>query len=179
MQEDLLCRGGACLRPTRKNIRLQGYDYSQNGAYFITICTEDRKALFGEIVVGAGLVSARMELSNAGKMIEDVLVNTTEIFGCILDKYIVMPNHIHCIVMIDRAETSPAPTIGDLVCAFKSKATVEYINGVKSSCYPSFNRRLWQRNYHDRIIRNEAEYLRIWQYIDENPLRWDEDEYYL
>ena len=166
--------------PVRKNIRLKDYDYSQNGAYFITICTQDRLKIFGEVFVGAGLVPARVKLNNAGKMIERVYLETMSSFNdVIFNNYAIMPNHFHCIISIQRAETSSAPTsVNNIVQVFKSKTTVDYINGVKLGLYPPFNKRLWQRNYYDCIIRNEEEYRAMWQYIDENPARWTEDCYY-
>lgn len=166
----------------RRSIRLKAFDYSQNGAYFITVCTQDRANLFGEVVVGADLVSAHMQLSNAGKMVEDVLIKTIGSFDVLdLNKYIIMPNHIHCVIFIYGADTRSAPTrtVSETIQAFKSITTVEYINGVKSGLYPPFNRRIWQRNYYDRIIRDEDEYRRVCLYIDENPAEWTKDEYFV
>jgi len=101
--------------PVRKNIRLKDYDYSQNGAYYITICTQDRINLFGDVIVGADLVSARVELNNAGQMIERVYSETVSSFDCIVpENYIIMPNHFHFILSIqrdaERADTRSAPT---------------------------------------------------------------------
>ena len=158
---------------------MKEYDYSQNGAYFITICTKDRAHLFGE-VVGADLVSARMELNHAGHMIENILFETVHSFDdMIVDKYIIMPNHFHCIIVTSRADTRSAPTkaVTAVVQAFKSKTTLAYIRGVKSGTLPPFSKYVWQRNYHDHIIRDENDYLRIWKYIDENPIKWADDEY--
>ena len=168
----------------RQSIRLRGYDYSSNGMYYITICTQDREPLFGEIVSGADLVSV-CHLNGVGKMVVNIYNQVISSFPFIeSEKYIIMPNHIHCIVCIDksaRADTRSAPTItvSKIIQEFKSKTTVEYIKGVKSEIYPPFNKRIWQRNYYERIIRSEEEHLRIWQYIDENPLKWKEDKYYL
>jgi len=171
----------------RHSTRLKNYDYSSNGMYFVTICTQDRAMLFGE-VVGADLVSAQVCLSDAGKMIESLYQQITESFPDVTSgKYIVMPNHIHCILKIlnagaDRADTRSAPTatnaISSILQTFKSKTTVEYIRGVKFGQYPPFNKRIWQRNYYDHIIRDETDLQRIWKYIDENPAKWAEDEYY-
>jgi len=168
---------------------LKDYDYSQNGAYYITICTQDRHNLFGGVIVGADLVSARVELNEAGKMIERVYAEIISSHdGFESDKYIIMPNHSHCILFINRADTSRADTrsaptgtatVGDVVEAFKSKTTVEYISGVKSGKYPPFNKKIWQRNYYEHIIRDEKDYNIKWQYIGENPARWVEDDYYI
>jgi len=161
--------------------RLKDYDYSASGKYFVTICTQDRALLFGEVTVGAGLVSALMIMNDAGEMIERIYVETINSFENVaIDKYIVMPNHFHGTIMIkddQRADTKPDPTIGDILSAFKSKTTSEYIKGVKTGLYPQFNKRIWQRNYYEHVIRNDADYQARWQYIDENPARWTEDEY--
>ena len=171
------------------------------------MCTQDRKISFGE-VVGADLVSARenpndiarenlknvpyVKLNNAGQIIERIYTETISSFkNVVSDNYIIMPNHIHCIISIHRAEpiqradTRSAPTepetktICEIAQAFKSKTTVEYINGVKSGLYKTFNKRIWQRNYYEHIIRNEEEYRNICKYINENPQKWEQDKFYL
>ena len=156
--------------PRRKNIRLKDYNYRQNGAYFITICAKDRLNLFGEIV-GAALAppdnTSKICLTECGKNvkthIESLHKHYDEIF---IDKYIIMPNHIHMIIVINTGGASAAPTLGNLVRGFKAGASRE--------CGFS----LWQRSYYDYIIRNEDDYLRIWKYIDENPANWTLDKYF-
>jgi len=162
----------------RRSIRLKGYDYSSSGSYYITICTQDRENLFGD-VVGADSISALMELNHAGKMIETIYNETIDSYKNITsDIYIIMPNHLHCIISISRADIESAPTIGDVMQSFKRNTTIKYINGVKSGIYPPFNKRIWQRDYYEHIIRDEEEYNQKWRYIDENPARWREDEFY-
>ena len=297
-------------RHHRRSIRLKGYDYSQAGAYFITICTQDRACLFGKVVNG------EMRLNDAGRMVLAEWNMLPERFPhVVLDAFVVMPNHVHGIVVItnpatdDTATTAPtivgtglvpapnagtmgavpdagtmgavpnagtmgavpddgamgaapdagamgaapdagtmgaapddgamgavpdagtmgaapdtgattrvaptaativgtglvpapddgattrvaptvgdivaptvgdivAPTVGDIVGAFKSRVTVEYIRGVKTSGWPPFRGRLWQRNYYEHIIRNEIELNKIRQYIINNPLNWEKDDNY-
>ena len=89
-----------------------------------------------------------------------------------------MPNHFHGIIALERADMESAPTLPMIIQSFKRNTTIEYIRGVKSGLYPPFNKRIWQRNYYERVIRDEDEYLQVWQYIEENPARWTEDEYY-
>jgi len=108
--------------PKRKNIRLKDYDYSQNNAYFVTICTQNRQCLFGA----------------------DVGSPLQQIIGW-----------------------------------FKTMTTNEYIRGVKSGICDSFEKRIWQQSYYDRIIHNEFEYKEIWQYIDTNPIKWQGDDYFI
>jgi REP element-mobilizing transposase RayT len=120
-----------------------------------------------------------MCLNGAGEMIEKNWGNTISAFENIVsEKYIVMPNHFHSMLSISRANTRFAPTVGAIIQAFKSKTTVEYIYGVKAGIYPPFHKRIWQRNYYEHIIRDEEEFQATWQYINENPEHWTEDEYY-
>ena len=246
--------------PNRKSIRLKGYDYSQAGLYFITICTQYRKHLFGEIVgadpcvcpqTGADLrvypqTGPQMILNGAGKMITRWYYELENKFIDIkCHEMVVMPNHIHFIIentglstktndeiyvgadlgvcpnktgehnnkktgehnnkktdehnnnktgehnnkktgehnnkktdehnnkKTDEHVGSPLPTI---VQWFKTMTTNEYIRGVKNGQYPRFEKRVWQRNYWEHIVRNENEYLRISQYIINNPAKWAQDK---
>ena len=150
--------------PVRKKNRLQGYDYSQNGKYFVTICVKDMHELLGRIV---GAISNRpcIELSEIGKAAEIALHKLDETIE--IDKYIIMPNHIHMIIRIQNSgRTEFAPTISSIVRFCKSYVT-------KQIGYS-----IWQRSYYDRIIRDETEYQKIWQYIDQNPVQWQNDCYY-
>ena len=178
-------------RHHRRSIRLKGYDYSQAGAYFITLCTQDRACLFGKVVNG------EMRLNDAGRMVLAEWNRLPERFPqVVLDAFVVMPNHVHGILVItDPAPTAgatlgatvgatvgatlvvapTAPTVGNIIGAFKSRVTVEYIRGVKTSGWPPFRGRLWQRNYYEHIIRNERALNAIRRYILENPLRWHLD----
>ena len=159
--------------PKRKKLRLCGYDYSQNGAYFVTICTKDKAHILGELV-GQGLCSCR--LSPIGEIVEREINNISTRFDPVqVDKYVIMPNHIHVLLTINtqRQEQSPCPTTGDIICALKSLSTKaanaqDHISG----------RKIWQSRYYDHIVRNEEDYLKIWQYIDENPLKWEADCFY-
>ena len=157
--------------PKRKSIRLKTYDYSQPGYYFITLCTQNRTPLLGEIVEGM------VCLSPLGKVVEE----QTELLPgrydrLLLDKYVIMPNHIHMILRIAE-RINPLPTgaasgekhsdIPNVVGKWKAGIT-RRLGG----------RRLWQDTYFDRVIRGEEEYLRIWNYIDTNPAKWAEDVYF-
>jgi putative transposase len=226
----------------RRSIRLKGYDYSQAGVYFVTICTQGRACLFGEVIDG------EMRLNDAGRMVVAEWERLPVSFpNVVLDAFVVMPNHIHGIVILtDPADdatdgataigatisgattggaatggattrvapttagddatpvgaglvpalstmarndatpvgaglvpapsvpvpSTPAPTLGDVIGAFKSRVTVEYIRGVKTFGWTPFDRRLWQRNYYEHIIRNEETLNCIRRYIAENPIRW-------
>ena len=96
-----------------------------------------------------------------------------------LHDFVIMPNHIHGIIEIcKRADTRPAHTLGDIICSFKSKTTCYALKGIKNEKYKPFNKRLWQRNYYEHIIRNEKEYIQIVEYITNNPMNWEKDKYY-
>lgn len=178
---------------SRRSIRLAEYDYSQAGYYFVTVCLNDRRNLFGDIVGG------KMVLNGAGRMVETNWNKLIQRFPDIeLDEFIIMPNHLHGVIAIvgaplvgaqngdvsgardnDKATTRVAPTLGDVIGAFKSIATNEYIRNVKNSNWPAFNKCFWQRNYYEHVIRDEDDLGRIREYIVNNPAKWFEDEYYV
>jgi len=162
----------------RRSVRLPGYDYARNGIYFITICTQNRECLFGEIVDGA------MRLHEAGRFVSEEWEKTAEIRGEIdLDEWLVMPNHFHGILVVSdgRGTARRAPTVErfgqpvsgsvpTVVRAFKSAVT-KRINELRGTP----GAKLWQRNYYEHIIRNNDDLNRIRQYIMDNPARWDLD----
>lgn len=157
-------------RHHRRSIRLKEYDYSRSGNYYVTICTQDREKLFGEID------EAIIRLNEAGQMIDQEWNQIPKRYRCvILDKYVIMPNHLHGILQI-LSEENDGNTSFEIIGAFKSITTNGYINCVKQNNWPPFRKRLWQLRYHDRIIRDEDELNRIRKYIIENPLNWAEDE---
>ena len=167
--------------PNRKSIRLKNYDYSSNGYYFVTICTQNREKLFGEIV-GATL---RGRPNNPDKIIVKWLLESENKFKDIkIDEYIVMPNHIHFIIKRtgDRTGSTGDHTgspLRDIIGWFKTMSTNEYIAGVKDGRFMPFKGRLWQRNYYEHIIRNYDDYINIAEYIQNNPLKWEEDKLYV
>uniref|UniRef100_B0TZ99 Transposase IS200-like domain-containing protein n=2 Tax=Francisella philomiragia TaxID=28110 RepID=B0TZ99_FRAP2 len=177
----------------RKNLRLKYYDYSSNGAYFVTICVNNRECLFGDIIDG------QMCLNDAGLMIDEIYHDLENKFANIqCGEYVIMPNHFHCVIHIcndgyrmnERANIEFAPTkvpvgvesistrvsLSQIIQTFKRQTTIEYINGVKTKNWQSFDKRLWQRNYYEHIIRNEKSYNEIIKYIQLNPLKWELDE---
>jgi len=171
----------------RRSIRLPGYDYSQAGAYFVTIVAEGRKNVFGEIETD------EVFLTPAGKMIHNTWLSLPDRFPHIeLDEFIVMPNHFHAILFIttesNRVGTSPTPTnfsdpvgvplvgtLGEIIGAYKSITTHEYILGVRGKNWPSFEKRLWQRNYYEHILRTDNDLTSVRSYILGNPQGWNLD----
>jgi putative transposase len=162
--------------PIRKNIRLKDYDYSQNGAYFITICTNKRHEMLGKICRGdyqSPASGAKISLSEYGLIAEKSI---NKIVDCYLyvfvDKYVVMPNHIHIILLVQNGIAKDgrliiAPTISTVIQQLKRYVSKQI----------GFS--IWQKSFHDHIIRNEEEYLKICEYIDTNPQKWQDDCYYL
>jgi putative transposase len=161
----------------RRSIRLKGYDYSQAGLYFITACTQHRQCLFGRVAKG------EMVMNDAGEMVTQQWHDLRNRFNQIeLHEFIVMPNHCHGIIEITvgvpLVGTLTDMTVGNIVGAFKSLTTNAYIKGVSQLNWEALNGKLWQRNYYERIIRNQEAYLRISRYIQTNPLRWQKDIYH-
>jgi REP element-mobilizing transposase RayT len=153
----------------RRSIRLREYDYSQAGLYFITICTQNRLHLLGKIVNG------EMILNDAGKMILGIWHEIPIDFQNVrLREFVIMPNHIHGIIEIPPLNDNDA-SLSDMVQSFKRHSTIEYIQMVKRNMLPPFNKRVWQRNYWEHIIRNDDEYGKIVQYVVDNPCKWDTD----
>ena len=159
--------------PKRKTGRLTGYDYSANGSYYITVCTKDKQHILGHSVGGGVLDAPYVRLSKYGAMVRDVLLEMDTFYDDItINHYVVMPNHIHFILSIcgeSGPSRTPAPTNARLPA---------FLSAWKRLTNKKAGFSLWQRGYYDHIIRCEADYLRIWQYMDENPVRWTEDEYY-
>ncbi|ODS32308.1 MAG: hypothetical protein SCARUB_02556 [Candidatus Scalindua rubra] len=172
------------MKHKRSSIRLKGYDYSQTGVYYVTICVQDRLHLFGEIT------NDKMVLNDAGVMVEKWWSKFPEKFPTImLDEYIIMPNHMHGIIIIKQppdvgADPRVCPdNMGEhtgsplhrVMQWFKTMTTNEYIRNVKNANWKPFNKRFWQRNYYEHIVRNENELNHIREYIINNPLQWQFD----
>jgi len=153
----------------RKNLRLKNYDYGQKGFYFITICGENRLMYFGEIIDG------RFIKNESADMICEVWMQISSRFSVKLHDYVLMPNHFHAIVEIEHTGNA---VLGHIIGAFKSLTTNRYIKGVKEAGWMPFEKRLWQRNYYEHIIRNEDSYIKLSYYIQNNPLKWEEDMFF-
>ena len=169
----------------RRSIRLKGYNYSQAGVYFVTICAQNRECLFGEIVDG------EMALNDAGRMVEKWYRELENKFTDIVcDQCAIMPNHVHFVIQTDvGADLRVCPDMGEhidtgehigsplhtVIQWFKTMTTNEYIRGVKQNGWSTFPGKLWQRNYYEHIVRNDDELNRIREYIVNNPLQWEMD----
>jgi len=190
----------------RRSIRLKGYDYSQLGAYFVTICVNKKICLFGHIV------DNKMILNDPGKMVVKIWSEIPQFYpGVAIDEHSVMPNHLHGIIILKNRNAGashcgrpiknpqndqsysipgqtqgPDPTVdpttqrrltlGDVVGRFESFTTHKYIDGVKNFNWEPFYKKLWQRNYFEHIIRNNKDLFRIRKYTIENSTKWDKDK---
>lgn len=194
-------------RTHRGSRRLQGHDYAAAGAYFVTICTHDRARLFGEII------ESEVHLSAFGHLVQEEWKRSESLRPEIrLDAFVVMPNHVHSIVVIVPPEAVPhvldphgyqlsesevrqesfrsvkarldatggvfgrpqAHSLGAMVGAFKSSVTrrINRLRGTPGAA-------VWQRGYHDHVIRHERAWHAIRRYIERNPARWTEDRYHV
>ena len=160
----------------RKPTRLKGYDYGSTGAYFITICTKNRQCVLSSIV-GEGLAPPVVRLTRNGEIVENQILFLNTRFSFVRgEKYGIMPNHIHLLLRISErggnlapaGGASPSPTVSTIIGVLKSIVT--------RSC--KCGTTLFQRSFHDHIIRNSEDYRRIWEYIDSNPAKWAEDCFY-
>ena len=156
--------------PHRKPNRLPYFDYSTPGAYFITVCTKDRKCVLGQIV-GASIARPQtVQLSEYGRIVERAICEIPMHYPAIsVDHYTVMPNHIHLLLQINTDENG---------CAMRSPTISIVVQQLKGAISKQIGRSIWQKLFHDHVIRREKDYLKIWEYIDNNPTRWREDCFY-
>jgi len=172
----------------RRSIRLKDYNYSQEGAYFITVCTRNRENLFGNVTEG------QMQLNGYGKVVNDFWGNIPLHFPSVdTDAFVVMPNHVHGIILINDAcrggATPPmgngmvSPSGGEVtsplrkislgqIVAFYKYQTAKLVNQIRNT--PGVT--VWQRNYHDHIVHDDEHLNKIREYVFQNPLKWDLDD---
>ena len=170
-------------RHRRRSLRLKGYDYTQAGAYFVTVVVQEKLPLFGVVVDG------KMQLNAAGEMVQRIWDAMPNRFpSIVMNAFIAMPNHIHGIIAVGAPlvgalvgarsfndETITKVQLGDVVGAFKSLTTVEYVRGVRAGGWAPFHGRLWQRNFYEHIVRTDESLEKIHQYILDNPANWLHD----
>ena len=175
--------------PKRKPTRASGFDYSNGGAYFLTICTDKRKKILshispwvpqtedlrlgGSCVGDDALGVPTLTLSDYGKIVEKYILSTENIRGVCVDNYVIMPNHIHLIISIDADGTPRAssPT--------RQTSTVSgCVSSLKRFVNKEIGKNIFQRSFYDHIIRSRKEYDEIYNYIQLNPQNWEKDELY-
>ena len=164
--------------PNRKSTRLKGYDYSKPGAYFITICTKNRKELLSQISVGTGVLDCPQNiLKSYGKIANNHLENMSDFYENIkLVKYVIMPNHIHLLIQIYETKFEAEPSAMPLPA---NSLIAKFISTFKRFCNKEYGENIWQARSNDHIIRDDEDYRKIWVYIDTNVQRWNKDCFYV
>ena len=183
--------------PQRKQNRLSEYDYGQEGAYFVTLCTQNRARLFQTELPGVGndlcviphgpwAIPGKTDIAKqndtqvvpydaipentANQIIHKWVRETMNKFPNIaIDQYVVMPDHLHLIVTIK--ERHAGRSLPDVMQFFKTMTTNEYMRGVRDGILIPFNGKLWQKSYYDHVIRNQQDYNEVWEYIQNNPIK--------
>ena len=152
---------------TRKNLRLEQYDYGQAGAYFVTVCTANRKNILSTVVGGDAHIAPYTMLTPMGKVVQKYLCRIPGI-----GPFVIMPNHVHAVLILDDAAgNSQRPTITDIVCAYKSLTTraCKKVRPIE---------KLFQTSFYEHVIRGREDYNEIAEYIVNNPKQWELDKLY-
>ena len=149
-------------KPNRRSVRIPGFNYAQDGAYYITICTHERRCIFGSVV------DFTMRLSDLGHLIEDcwheLLCQAPSVRA---DEWVIMPNHLHALLFIDSDGTNRKP-LGSILAAFKSSST----SRARQLGFRNQDQKLWQRNYYEQVLFTERRLMEVRQYIRDNPVKW-------
>ena len=168
-------------RPSRKPMRMSGYDYNTNNRYFLTFCTGKRRCILSVIRPGDIFNPAILTLTETGVIVDKFIKSSENVPGILVDHYVIMPNHVHILLTLIQDEmvsaelndgSSRAPTPTNSVIA-------RYVSGLKRLVNREIGYNIWQRGYYDHIIRNEDDYRNTWLYISNNPACWAEDQYYI
>ncbi len=165
------------MKNDRKLPRLKEYDYSSNGKYFVTFCVKDMKCVLSMIVGSGDPDAPQVRLSKEGKIVENNITEMNKRYSEIkIEKYVIMPNHIHLIVSVEKTDScgasgSPLPT---------NSLVSRHIGTLKRFCNKQIGGNIWQTGFYDHIIRDDDDYIYHLQYIDENPRKWliGKDKYY-
>ena len=159
-------------KPVRKFVRLKEYNYNSSGAYFITICTKDRKKILSNIFVGTGVPDCpQTKLLVYGEIADRYINQLNDFYENIsVDKYVIMPDHIHLLISISNGQSgTPVPTINN-----KNSVIAKFVSTFKRFCNKEYGENIWQSRYYDHIIRNEQDYRETWEYIENNPSKlWE------
>ena len=157
----------------RKAMRLRNYDYSSNGAYFITVCVKDMKRVLSDVVGADDLGSPQIRLTKYGRIVENNILKMNGIYSNVnVDTYVVMPNHIHFILSVTNGAPGSSPP---------TNTVSKFVTALKKFTNKEIGKKIWQRGFYDHIIRNDEDYNVRSRYIEENPAKWllMKDEYYI
>ncbi len=156
--------------PQRKPNRIEGYDYSQDGAYFVTVCTQDRKKILSRISVGTPVPGCpqipQVELLRHGQIADKIVRQLNDFYDHIsVDKYTVMPDHIHLLITIRGGHPrTGVPT--------STSEIARFVGTFKRFCNKEYGENIWQSRYYDHVVRNQQDYNEVWEYIENNPVKW-------
>ena len=154
--------------PKRRPTRLKNFDYNENGSYFVTICTETHKEFLSSVKAEENKMP-EVKLSEIGKIVEEEINEIQKRYERVtVERYVIMPNHVHLIIFIDGfnlKETEKLPTLSDIICSFKSLSARKIKKNFSIQ-------KVWQRSFYDHIIRNEKDYSVRCNYIEKNPFNW-------
>lgn len=158
--------------PKRKPNRLSEYDYSQNGAYFITICTLDRKKILSKITVGTPVPGCpqepHAELLPLGKIAEKYIRQLDAFYKNVsVDRYVIMPDHVHLLITIHSTDGHPRTGVPT-----RTSTIARFVGTFKRFCNKEYGANIWQSRYYDHVIRNQKDYDETWEYIENNPRKW-------
>ena len=159
-------------KPRRKPNRIRDYNYSQNGAYFITVCTQSRRKILSEITVGTPLLGCPQEpclkLLRHGWIADKVIRQLDSFYDHLsVDKYVIMPDHIHFLITVYGACECPETEQPE-----RTSVISRFVGTFKRFCNRECGENIWQSRYYDHVIRNQQDYNEIWEYIDNNPRKW-------
>ncbi len=147
---------------------MKEYDYSENGMYFITICVKNKEKLLCNIVGGGVLDAPKTELTKSGKIVEKYIHSINNVNKVSVENYVIMPDHIHLLIYVDNIDDygtsrTPSPT---------NSLISKTVSGFKRFCNKEIGYNIWQRSYYDHVIRNEKDYIKHFNYIEDNPISW-------
>ena len=168
--------------PNRKPTRLKNYDYSQKGYYFITICAHNKQKILGDIVGDGVYDNPKIILSSCGEIANKHIQKMNSKYDNVrIDKYVIMPNHIHLIINISETSKENNILCGMSQAPYPTANAIipKFVSLFKRYCNREIGYNIFQRSFHDHIIRGENDYLKIWNYIDTNPAKWNEDCFYI
>ena len=162
-------------KPKRKELRLKQYDYSSRGAYFVTVCVKDRRKILSSITrpVGVGAFDdPKICLTDIGRVVEKNLLSSEKISGVKIDRYVIMPDHIHAIIFLDPDKYSSSPNGSSRAPTPTNEMLPHIISTFKRFCNKEIGENIFQRGYVEHIIRNREDYETRVKYIYENPSLW-------
>lgn len=158
--------------PQRKPNRIESYDYSQIGAYFVTICTQNRMKILSKLSVGTPLPGCPQEpvaeLLWHGKIADQFIRQLNAFYlNLSVDKYVIMPDHIHFLISIHDVDGHPGTGVPT-----RTSVIARFVGTFKRFCNKEYGKNIWQSRYYDHVIRNQRDYNEIWEYIENNPRKW-------